>query len=178
MPQTPKLLVSFVAEVKKRRRKFGDGLEKKVGFGRTNTLFRRKGTENGDGGANASTAGHLQIFWRVAYVDAVGGAEAHQAQSETQWGGMRFAKASITAADESGEAVPEFEFAQLAVNTVAVTAGDETESVTARQLSKNAACAGEEPGAMLGVVFAPDLIGSVPAHAREVRCAIHVVPVG
>ena len=132
MPLTPKSLVSFVAEVEKRRRKFGDGLEKKVGFGRTKTLFRGKGTENGDGGANACAAGHLQIFRRVAYVDGVGGAEAHQAKSEAQRGGMRFAKASITAADESGEAVPDFEFAQLAVNTVAITAGDKTESVTAR----------------------------------------------
>ena len=66
--------------------------------------------------------GPLQIFRRVAHVDGVGGSQAHQAKSEAQRGGMRFAKASITAADESGEAAPDFKLAQLAVNTVAVTA--------------------------------------------------------
>src|ERR1700757_4094685 len=91
---------------------------------------------------------------------------------------MRFAEAGIAAADAGGEMIPEFELPELAVNTVAVAAGDQAESVPACQLSKDAASAGQEFGAMFGVVFAPDLVGGVPLGARQIRCLIDVIPVG
>src|SRR6266404_4060729 len=91
---------------------------------------------------------------------------------------MRFAKAGIAAANAGGKAIPEFKFAQLAMDTVAVTAGDESQSVIARQLSEDAPRAWEEFRTMASVVFAPDLIGSIPLGARKIRGAIDVVPVG
>jgi hypothetical protein len=158
--------------------KFCDGCEEEVGFGGAKTLFCGKRAEDGDGCMDAGAAGHLQIFWRVAYEDGVGRTEVHEAKGETQRGRMRFAEAGIAAADAGGKAIPEFEFAQLAMNTVAVTAGDESQSVMARQLSEDPARAWEEFWTMAGVVLEPDLIGSVPSRAGKIRGAIDVVPVG
>ena len=91
---------------------------------------------------------------------------------------MGFAQAGVAAADVGGEAIPEFEFAELAMNAIAVTAGDQTEGVDASKLPEDATCAGQEFWAMFGVVLAPDLICGVVLGAGEIRGAIDVVPVG
>ena len=66
-------------------RQFGDGVEEDVGFGGAKTSFCGEGTEDGDGGAYAGAAGHLQVFGGVAHVDGICGAEAHVAKrKETQ----------------------------------------------------------------------------------------------
>ncbi len=168
----------LIVKLKQSGGEFCNGCEEEVGFGGAKTLFCGKGAEDGDGCTDAGAAGHLQIFWRVAYVDGVGCSEAHEAKGEAQRGRMRFAEAGIAAADAGGKAIPEFEFPQLAVNPLAVAAGHETESVMARQLSQDPARAWEEFWTMAGVVFAPDLIGSVPLGAGEIRGAIDVIPVG
>jgi hypothetical protein len=46
---------------------------------------------------------------------------------------MGFAKASVAAADSCGEAVEEIEVAELAVDAVAIAAGDESQCVAARE---------------------------------------------
>lgn len=97
---------------------------------------------------------------------------------EAQWGWMRFAEASVTAADAGGELVPEIEITELAMDAIAVAAGDESQRVSARELSDDAARAGQKFGAMLGVVFAPESIGGVIFGARNVGGPIDVVPVG
>jgi hypothetical protein len=66
----------------------------------------------------------------------------------------------------------------LPVNTFAISAGDQAESVAAGQLGQDAAGAGQEFGAMFGVMFAPDSVGGVPLGARQIRGSINVVPVG
>jgi len=91
---------------------------------------------------------------------------------------MGFAKPGIAAADAGSEVIPEIEFAQLPVNTFAISAGDQAESVAAGQLGQDAAGAGQEFGAMFGVMFAPDSVGGVPLGARQIRGSINVVPVG
>jgi len=50
---------------------FCDGCEEEVGFGGAETFFGREGAEDGDGGADAGAASHLQIFGRVAHIDRV-----------------------------------------------------------------------------------------------------------
>ena len=49
---------------------------------------------------------------------------------------MRFAQAGIAAADVGGEVMPEFEFVELAVNAIAVAAGDQTQGVDASKLPR------------------------------------------
>ncbi len=91
---------------------------------------------------------------------------------------MRFAKAGVAAADAGGEVMPEFEFVELAVDAIAVAAGDQTQCVAASKLPEDATCAGQKFWAMFGVVLAPDLVGVVVFGAGEIRRAIDVVPVG
>jgi hypothetical protein len=56
-------------------------------------------------GADAGAAGHLEIFRGIAYVDAVGGIQAHLAQGETQRSGMGLAVTCVSAADVRGEKI-------------------------------------------------------------------------
>jgi hypothetical protein len=91
---------------------------------------------------------------------------------------MRFAQASVAAADARGKKAPEREVAQLAVDTIAVAAGDQTESVAPPEISENATGAGEEFRAMAGVVFAPESVGEIEFGARDACGAVDVVPVG
>src|SRR5258707_4847497 len=154
-----------------------DGIEEDVGFCGAKAFFGGEGAEDGDGGADADAASHLQVFWRVAYVNGLGGRQAHVAQRQAKRCGMGFAETGIAAANACGEVIPEIEFAQLAVNAAAISAGDQAESVAAVQLSKDAARAGQEFGAMFGVLFPPDLGGSGPLGARQVLGLIDVIPV-
>ena len=93
-------------------------------MGGAEAFFCGEGAEDGDGGADAGAAGHLQVFGGVAYVDGFGWAEAHLAESQAERGGMGFAEAGVTAADVGGEAIEEIEIVELAVDAVAVAAGD------------------------------------------------------
>jgi len=68
-----------IAELKKGGGEFGDGFEEEVGFGGAQAFFCGERAEDGDGGADAGTASHLQVFGRVAYVDGVRGAQPHVA---------------------------------------------------------------------------------------------------
>ena len=91
---------------------------------------------------------------------------------------MWFAEAGIAAADAGSELVPEMEFAQLAMDAVAITTGDEAKSVTACEQGQHAARAAKKLWAMAHVVLAPDLVGGAPFRTVEIRGAIDVVPVG
>jgi hypothetical protein len=91
---------------------------------------------------------------------------------------MGFAQARVAATDAGREVIPEFEFVELAVDAVAVAAGDQTQGVAASKLLEDATCAGQKFWAMFGVVLAPDLIGSVVFGAGKIGGAIDVVPVG
>src|SRR5260221_7138598 len=157
---------------------FVDGIEEEVGFGSAKAFFGGEGAEDGDGGADSGAASHFEVFGGVSDVDGFRGAKIHVTKCEAERGGMRFAEASVAAADERGEAVPQLKFAKLAMDAVAIAAGDEAQSVAASELGEDAACAGEKLGAMVGVVFAPDFVGGVPFIAREICGAIDVVPVG
>jgi hypothetical protein len=102
----------------------GDGIEEEIGFGGAEAVFGGERAEDGDGGSYTGAAGHLEVFWGVADVDGFAGAEVHVAKGEAQRGRMGFAEASIATADACGELIPEAEIAELAVDAVAVTAGD------------------------------------------------------
>jgi hypothetical protein len=177
-PANENVLFGPASELVKGGGEFVDGIEEEVGFCGAEALFGGEGTEDGDGGAGAGAAGHFEVFWGVAYVDGFRGAEVHVAKGETEWSGVRFTKASVAAADAGGEAVPEFKFMELTVDAVAVAAGDQAESVVAGEMGEHAASAGNKLGTVVGVVFAPDLVGGVPFVAREICGAINVVPVG
>src|ERR1700758_449103 len=157
--------------------KFDDGFKEQVGLGGAEAFFGGEGAGDGDSGAYAGATSHLQVLGRVAYVDGFSGTQGHVAQGEAQRGGMRLAQAGIAAADAGGEMIPEVEFVQLAMNAVAISAGDKAESVAARQLSEDAAGASQEFGTMFGVMFAPGLVGGVPLSAWEVGGLIDAVPV-
>lgn len=157
---------------------FVNGIEEEVGFCGAEAFFGGEGAQDGDGGADAGAAGHFEVFRGVAYVGGFRGAEVHVAKRETEWSGVGFTKASVAAADAGGEAVPEFKFMELTVDAVAVAAGDQAEGVVAGEMGEHAASAGEKLGTVVGVVFAPDLVGGVPLIAREICGAINVVPVG
>ena len=58
---------------------FCDGFEEQVGFGGAETFFCGERSQDGDGGADAGAAGHLQVFGSVAYVNGFGGTQAHVA---------------------------------------------------------------------------------------------------
>lgn len=91
---------------------------------------------------------------------------------------MGFAQAGVTATDARGEVIPQLKFAELAVDAVAVAAGDEAEGVAASELREDAASSGKKLGAVMGIMLAPDFVSGVPLVAREIRGAIDVVPVG
>ncbi len=135
--------MGLIEEVEEGGGELGDGIEEEVGFGGAEAGFGGERAEDGDGGADTGAAGHLEVFWRVADVDGFAGAKAHVAKGETQRGGMRFAEAGIAAADAGGEVVPEAKITELAVDAVAVTAGDQAKIVTAGKLGEHAASAGE-----------------------------------
>ena len=48
-----------------------DGFKEGVGFGGAEALFGGEGAEDGDGGAYAGAAGHLEVFGGVADIDGV-----------------------------------------------------------------------------------------------------------
>lgn len=167
-----------IAESEEGGRKFGDGFKEEVGLGGAQALLRGERAEDSDGGADAGAASHLQVFWRVTDIDRLACAKAHVAKREAQRGWMRFAEPSISAADASGELMPEIEIMELAMDAVAVAAGDKAQSVSARKLLDDAARTGQKFGAMLSVVFAPEPISGVIFGARNVGGTIDVVPVG
>jgi|SRR6266404_3149884 len=113
-----------IAEMEEGGGELGDGLEEEVGLGGAEAGFGGERAEDGDGGTDTGAAGHLKVFWRVADVDGFAGAEIHVTEGEAQRGGMWFAEASIAAADAGGEVIPEAKITELAVDAVAVTAGD------------------------------------------------------
>ena len=61
---------------------FGDGFEEEVGFGGAEAFFGGKRAEDGDGGAHAGAASHLQVFGGVAYINGVRGSQAHLTKGE------------------------------------------------------------------------------------------------
>src|SRR5258708_39728587 len=127
----------------------GDGIEEEVGVGGAKARFGGERAEDGDGGADAGAAGHLEVFRGVADVDGFAGAKAHVTEGEAQRGGVRFAEASIAAADASGEVIPEAKITELAVDAVAGTAGDQAEIGFAGKVREHAAGAGGERGVVL-----------------------------
>src|SRR5580765_3518240 len=91
---------------------------------------------------------------------------------------MRFAEASVSAADTGRKAVVELEFLELSMDAVAIAAGDQSQSMAASELRKDAASSWQQLGIVSSVMEAPDLVGGVPFGAREIGGAIDVVPVG
>ena len=123
----------LVAESLQGGGEFGDGFQEQVGFGGPETLFCGERAEDGDGGTHSGATSHLQIFGGVADVNGIGRAQTHVAERETERSGMRFAKACIAAADAGGEMIPQAKFTQLTLDAIAITAGDETQCVGARE---------------------------------------------
>ena len=156
---------------------FVDGFQEYIGFGGAEALLGGERAEDSDCCAYASAAGHLQVLGGVADIDGFARFELHVAQGQAQWSGMGFAKAGVAAADVGGEVVPQSEVAELAVDAVAIAAGDQAEDVAAGELRKDAARTGEQLRPMVGVMLAPNLVGSAVFCAREVGGAIDVVPV-
>jgi hypothetical protein len=91
---------------------------------------------------------------------------------------MRFAEASVSAANTGRKAVVELEFLELSMDAVAIAAGDQSQSMAASELRKDAASSWQQLGIVSSVMEAPDLVGGVPFGAREIGGAIDVVPVG
>ena len=90
---------------------------------------------------------------------------------------MGFAEAGIAATNASDEMVKQAEFTQLAVNAIAITAGDQAEVVVAREKGEHAASARQEFRSVTSVVRAPDLVRGIVFGARQICSAIYVVPV-
>src|SRR4249920_1357100 len=99
------------------------------------------------------------------------------AEGQAERCGMRFAEASVSAADTGRKAVVELKFLELSMDAVAIAAGDQSQSVAASELGENPASAGQEFGIVTGVMEAPDFIGGAPFGARETGGAVDVVPV-
>ncbi len=167
-----------ILELKEGGWEFRDGLEEEIGLGGAEALLGGERAEDGDGGAYAGAAGHLEVFRGVTDVNAVLWVQGQQTKGEAKRGGMWFAETGIAAANAGGEVIPESEFAKLAVDAVAVAAGDEPQSMAASKLAEHTTCAGKEFGPLSGVVLAPDLVGGVVFRARKIGGAIDVVPVG
>src|SRR5579859_2178457 len=91
---------------------------------------------------------------------------------------MRLALFCVTAADTGGEGVPQIEFLQLAMDAVAIAAGDEAEVMTRAEAGKNAASSGDEFRFVIGVLRSPDLIGGVPFVFGQFCGAIDAIPIG
>lgn len=155
-----------------------DGCEEGVGLGGAKAFFGGERAEDGDRGANAGAAGHFEVFGSVADVDGMLRAEAHAAESELQGSGMGFALLGVAAADACGENVPEVEILELAMDAVAITAGDEAQRVAIADACEDAASAGNELGILLGIVFAPDVVGGGPFVLGKSRGAIDAIPIG
>ena len=68
-----------IAELDEGGGELGDGLQEEVGFGGTEAFFCGERAEDGDGGAYAGAASHLQVFGGVAYIDRFFGMQAHAA---------------------------------------------------------------------------------------------------
>ena len=104
------VVTAFELEAEQGGGEFRDGIEEEVGFGGAEALLGGERAEDGDCGADSGAAGHLEVFWGVTDVDGFRGAKAHVAKGEAERGGVRFAEASVAAADASGEAVPQLKF--------------------------------------------------------------------
>ena len=103
---------------------FFDGFEEDVRFAGAESLFGGKRAEDCDGGAYAGATRHLQVFWGVTDVDTFSCSQSHVAKCEAKRRGIGFAEPGIAAADASGEMIPKAKIMELAVDAVAVTAGD------------------------------------------------------
>ena len=90
-------------------RKLFDGFEEGVGLCRAQAFFGGERAENGDSGAYAGAARHLQVFGGVADVDGVLRVETHAAEREFERRGMRLALGGVACTDARGESVPEVE---------------------------------------------------------------------
>ena len=110
-----------------------DGVEEQVGFGGAQAGFCWERAEDADG-ANSGAAGHFEIFWRIADINAGGGIQGHLAQRETQRGRMRLAVTCVSAADMRGEEIGELEEAQLADDAIAIAAGNYAELVARSEM--------------------------------------------
>ena len=91
---------------------------------------------------------------------------------------MGLALGSVASAHASREGVPEIEGFQLAVDAVAVAAGDEAEIVMSAESRENATSTSDEFWILLAVVFTPDLIGGGPIVFGQFSGAIDAIPVG
>ena len=77
-----RVATNFWLEAEEGGGEFVDGIEKEIGFGGAEAFFRGEGAEDGDGGADAGAAGHLEVFGRVADVDGFCRAKSHVAKGE------------------------------------------------------------------------------------------------
>ena len=78
----PAAALQSIAELGEGGGEFGDGFQEEVGFGGTEAFFGGERAEDGDGGAHAGAASHLQVFGGVAHIDGVRGSQAHLTKGE------------------------------------------------------------------------------------------------
>src|SRR5215471_15046220 len=101
----------------------------------------------------------------------------HVSQGEPQRGRMWLPQPGISAANAGREMLQETKIAQLAMDTIAVATGDQTEGMPARQLRKHSPRSRQQLGSLLGVVQPPQLVGDVPLGAGNLCGAIDAIPV-
>jgi hypothetical protein len=93
-------------------------------------LFGGKWTDNTND-AHVRAFGHLHVFGRVTYINALRGFEADALEREIQRAGVWLLVLGVTAAHASVKSLGEAKFAELTKNAVAVSASDQTQFVAA-----------------------------------------------
>ena len=157
-------------------REFLDRIQQDFGFGGAQAGSSRKWTEHTDG-AHARAAGHLDVFSCIANVHAMLGSATEPFERQLQRCGMRFALRGVFAANTCGKIVDELEFAELAANARAVSAGNDAEFKFSGQDPNDVARAGEQRGFFKFVGAGPKAIGFDPFGARKLSGAVNTQPI-
>src|SRR5580704_8003254 len=91
---------------------------------------------------------------------------------------MRLFLCGVFAANTGGKIAGELELAELAANTLAVSAGDDAQVVFLSEEADYAARACEQRRVFLFVSAHPETVGFEPFGAREHRGAVNAQPIG
>lgn len=175
-PKTNDALRGSAVEKAKKRRQFGDGVEQGVRLERADAFRGGEWSVDADG-ANAGAARHLNVFRRITHVEAFVRERADSAQGDLEGSGIRLAPGSILTADADGKRFGELKFLELPANTIAATAGDDSQSKLGAESLDNVVRAGKKLGALVLIGFVPQAVRFLPFFTGDAGGFIDAKPI-
>lgn len=109
-------------------------------------------------GSDSSRMGHLDVFGRIAHVNAIRSFHAHTTHRRTERRGVRFSTRSILGANTRRKQVLKSKLPELPENALSVTAGDQPQCECAAEFLEHGTRSRQQTGILFAISACPELV--------------------